>query len=85
MSANGIEEPEVDQSSSSSSDNEESEPGTSSEFGGVPLVDIMQTFFTNENGDNVADVLTNIGQKLEKQLIAQNKVLVKLLGALSTK
>ena len=85
MSTNENEEPEVDESSSNSSDNEESEPGSGSEFGGVPLVDIMQTFFTNENGENVADILTNIGQKMEKQLIAQNKVLVKLLGALSTK
>jgi len=72
----------ISNSSASCSDNE---CLSESDVGGVPLVDIMQTFFTNENGDNVADILTNIGQKVEKQLIAQNKVLVKLLGALSTK
>ena len=74
-----------ERSSGIESESEQISDNDGSEVDGVPLVDVMQTFFTNENGENVADILMNVGTKIERQLIAQNKILVKLYGCLNQK
>ena len=55
--------------------------GEEIDFGeGLDLAALVQTFFTNDNGENVADIMTSIRDALAQQ----NKILMKL-GALLTK
>lgn len=45
------------------------------------MEDLLNTFFTNENGDNISDILTGILSCLEKQ----NSILMKIGSVLNKK
>lgn len=47
-------------------------------FGGMDLSECLNTFLTNQNEENIADILTGF----KKSLDTQNKILMKILGAI---
>jgi hypothetical protein len=73
------EEPVVDEEDLEYNEEEDEEEEEDEDF--MDMGGMMANFLCTEGGDNIATVLSNIGQKLD----TQNKILVKILTQLSKK
>lgn len=62
------------------SDDENEEIDTE-QMGEPDLLNMFQCFFTNDDGDNVVDVISS----LKKSIDTQNKILMKMLNSLPVK
>lgn len=71
-------EEDNDEEDEEDSDEENDSNGIPGLFGGMDLSDCLNTFLTNQNEENIADILTGF----KKSLDTQNKILMKILGAI---
>lgn len=75
------EDKHVNNIENNSDDENENEEIDIEQMGEPDLLNMFQCFFTNDDGDNVVDVLSS----LKKSIDTQNKILMKMLNSLPVK